>query len=72
MGKERQHLKFRLDVEGPNNGAPVEAPWFYRGEMAESLQPGISLDFCYQPNINAFNGRRSVQFIVEDVAAPEW
>jgi hypothetical protein len=40
--------------------------------MAQAIATGVSLDFCFQPNINFFNGKRSIQFIVEDVKAPEW
>jgi single-stranded-DNA-specific exonuclease len=72
MGKEREHLKFILGVERPNPSGAVDAPWFYRGDMRESLEPCASLDICFKPDINEFNGRRSVQFIVEDVNAPEW
>lgn len=72
MGKEREHLKLRLGVDGLNRDGIVDAPWFYRGSMAELLAPGTTLDFCFQPNINVFNGRRSIQFIVEDVNAPQW
>ena len=72
MGKEKEHLKFILGVEGPNYRGTIDAPWFYRGGMAQMLQPDCTLDLCYQPNINDFNGRQSVQFIIEDVNAPEW
>ena len=72
MGKEREHLKFRLGIDGLNRWGTIEAPWFYRGALAQSLQSGTSMDFCFQPNINSFNGKRSIQFVVEDVNASEW
>jgi len=72
MGKESEHLKLILGIEGLNRWDTVDAPWFYRGDLIQSLGSVDSLDFCYQPNINEFNGKRSIQFIVEDVNAAEW
>ncbi len=72
MGKEKEHLKFKLGIDGVNRWGTVDAPWFYRGDLAQGMQSGTALDFCFQPDINEFNGKRSVQFVVEDVAAPEW
>ena len=72
MGKEKEHLKFILGVEGLSYKGTVEAPWFYRGGMVQMFQPNSTMDFCFQPNINSFNGNRSVQFIIEDINTPEW
>lgn len=72
MGKEGEHLRFKLDVEGLNRWGTVDAPWFYKGDLAEGLEAGSALDMFYQPQFNHFNGKRSIQFIIEDISAPEW
>ena len=71
MGQEKNHLKFKLSVNGSNSDL-IDAPWFYQGDLADMLHDGISLDFCYQPGINEFNGRSSVQFMVSDIKSAEW
>jgi len=72
MGKEQQHLRFKLAVAGLNRWDTVDAPWFFRGELVSSLSAGEPLDFCFQPSINVYNGNSSIQFIVDDVNAPAW
>jgi single-stranded-DNA-specific exonuclease len=72
MGKEKQHLKLLLRAEGLNGRDCVDAPWFFHAELAEGLQPGSTLDVCYRPQFNEWNGRRSIQFLLEDIQPPEW
>ncbi|HLV81997.1 MAG TPA: single-stranded-DNA-specific exonuclease RecJ [Chthonomonadaceae bacterium] len=72
MGSEKQHLKLFLRVEGLNGRDMVEAPWFFQGALEEGLQAGQSLDLCYRPQFNDWNGRRSIQFILADLQPPEW
>ncbi|HLJ54832.1 MAG TPA: hypothetical protein VKT77_07300, partial [Chthonomonadaceae bacterium] len=72
MGKEQEHLRFILGVEGPNRWGTIKAPWFSHGALAHALQAFTSLDICFAPKINTWNDRRSVEFTVQDIAATEW
>ncbi|HLV78779.1 MAG TPA: single-stranded-DNA-specific exonuclease RecJ, partial [Chthonomonadaceae bacterium] len=72
MGKEGQHLRMTLRAEGLNGKDSVQAPWFWHGDVADALESGSSLDVCYKPQFNDWNGRRSIQFMIEDIQPPEW
>ena len=60
MGKENQHVKFRLACGGDK---PMEAVWWNCGD---ALLPKVMFDLAFVPQINEFNGRRSVQLKVLD------
>ncbi len=47
--------------------ALVGAVGFGMGELAESLEVGGKVDVAFQPEMNVYNGRSSVQMIVRDV-----
>lgn len=68
MGRDRQHLK--LFLKNGNNNL-VEAICWRNGELEEHLHPGDYFDICYRPQINHFNGRDSVQYIIEDMRPTE-
>lgn len=72
MGNEKQHLRLTLRADGLNGRDSVQSPWFFRGELAEMLETVPSLDICYKPQFNDWNGRRSIQFLLEDIKPPEW
>ncbi len=72
MGQDGKHLRLLIAAEGVNSRDQVDAPFWNRGDFADTLQPGSTLDICYKAQINEWNGRRSVQFLIEDIAAPEW
>jgi single-stranded-DNA-specific exonuclease len=72
MGKDGSHLCLSLYAEGLNGDGKVRSPWFSHGEMLNQLTGRSSLDICYRPEINEFNGRRLVQFRIEDVRPPEF
>jgi single-stranded-DNA-specific exonuclease len=72
MGAEKQHLRLTLKADGLNGRDSAQAPWWHRGELADVLEPGTTLDICYRPQFNIWNGRRSIQFIIEDLRPPEW
>ena len=72
MGAEKQHLRLTLRASGLNGRDQVQAPFWHYGEMADHLEAGQTLDLCYRPAFNHFNGRRSIQFMIEDIKAPEW
>lgn len=73
LGAEKQHLKLMLRMEGVNRYDQVDGLWW---NMAESygdvLESGMSLDVCYAPQFNFWNGKRSIQVKIEDVKPPEW
>jgi len=60
-------------MEGVNRYDQVDGLWW---NMAESygdvLESGMSLDVCYAPQFNFWNGKRSIQVKIEDVKPPEW
>jgi len=72
MGAEKQHLKLVLNAEGVNPTDTVDAPWWNRGELADLLEPGMSMDLCYRPQFNHFNGRRTIQFLLDDIRPADW
>ncbi len=72
MGQDQKHLKFIVAAEGVNPNDKVDAPWWNRGDLADILEAGTSLDLCYKPKFNHFNGRRTIQFIIEDVRPADW
>ena len=59
MGKENQHVKFRVTT----GKQMVEAVWWNCGN---SPLPKIRFDLAFTPQINEWNGRRSVQLKVLD------
>ncbi len=72
MGSEKQHLKMFVKADGLNGRGTVDVLWWNRGEFAEALEPGMSLDLCYRPQFNYFRGERTIQFVLEDLQPPEW
>jgi single-stranded-DNA-specific exonuclease len=72
MGKEGDHLRLTVRAEGINGDGIVHCPWWGRGDMADSIEPGATLDVCYRPQFNDYRGKRSIQFLLEDIRAPEW
>ena len=67
-----KHLKLRVKAEGLNGKDMVDALWWHNGFLAENLEAGQTLDICYRPGFNDWNGRRSIQFMLEDIKPPEW
>lgn len=64
IGKEGTHLKLRVTSRGM---APVDAVMWGQGDLAEQIPAGMRYDLCYRPSLNHFNGRTSVQFVLEDL-----
>ena len=58
VGRDRQHLKFRVDN--------LEAIWFNIPNHY-NLEPSTSYDIIYKPTLNIFNGRSSLQLIIQDI-----
>jgi len=72
IGADKQHLRLSFQVEGLNGNGIVQALWWHRGDLADVLEPDSTLDICYRPSFNDYNGRRSIQFMLEDLRPPEW
>jgi single-stranded-DNA-specific exonuclease len=75
MGKGDQagkHLCLTLRAEGLNRSDSVRCPWFRHGDLADALEPGMSLDICYRPEFDTWRNDGSIQFQIEDVRSPEW
>ena len=41
---------------------------FGAGDLCEKLKPGMSLQMAVEPQINEFDGRRSVELEIRDLA----
>jgi single-stranded-DNA-specific exonuclease len=68
MGRDRQHLKMYF-----KNGSEsqIEAIIWGNGDMEEHLRPGDYFDICYRPQLNHYNGKTSVQYIIQDLRPSE-
>jgi single-stranded-DNA-specific exonuclease len=64
IGKEANHLKLVVRAEAMQ---PTDICWWGCGDLADHLHPGDSITACYRPQINHYNGRSSVQFILADL-----
>ncbi len=66
VGKSSAHLKLRL--RGDNN--VLDGIGFNLGAYADILTKGEAVDLAFVPDMNEYNGRRSVQLEVKDLGAP--
>ncbi|MDD2554707.1 MAG: single-stranded-DNA-specific exonuclease RecJ, partial [Desulfotomaculaceae bacterium] len=66
VGKKAAHLKMRL---GGDNTV-LDGIGFNLGAYAEVLAAGETVDLAFVPDINEYNGRRSLQLNVKDLGAP--
>lgn len=64
MGAEKQHLKLRTEYDGIPG--PDALSW-NSADLADHLHPGDQMDLCYKPQLNVWNGRTSVQLMLEDL-----
>jgi single-stranded-DNA-specific exonuclease len=67
-----KHLKLTLKAEGLNGRDTADAIWWNMGFLDAGLEVGQSIDVCYRPEFNYYNGRRSIQFMLYDLRPPEW
>ncbi|MDP4095200.1 single-stranded-DNA-specific exonuclease RecJ [Paenibacillus sp. P96] len=63
MGKEKNHLKLVLEQDG----STLDVVAFGRGELADFLQPGSLVDVLGELSINEWNGKRSLQLMLQDI-----
>jgi single-stranded-DNA-specific exonuclease len=64
IGKDLTHLKMRIRAEAMD---PTDCIAFGQGHWTDSVGPGDRLEAVYVPQINEWNGRRSLQFNVRDL-----
>ncbi|MFB5268024.1 single-stranded-DNA-specific exonuclease RecJ [Paenibacillus enshidis] len=63
MGKEKTHLKLVMEQDG----SMLDVVAFGRGELADFLQPGSLVDVLGELSINEWNGKRSLQLMLQDI-----
>jgi hypothetical protein len=70
MGKDMTHIK--LKVSGSKQGcACLKADclgWGLAEEWYNRLSEGDEIDVAYAPNINRYQGKRCVQFVIKELA----
>ncbi len=69
IGREQQHLK--LFIGEPNKEAAEAVVW-NAGTHIGRLQKGDTVDVCYRPQLNVYNGRETVQLRIEDLRPSGW
>ncbi len=69
IGKENKHLKLRLGATGTplTQSQALDAVAFNLGTMAASLQPDTMVDIAYTIDMNAWNGKISLQLKIKDI-----
>ncbi|MFO7697956.1 MAG: single-stranded-DNA-specific exonuclease RecJ [Anaerolineae bacterium] len=63
IGSEGKHL--RLDIV--QNGTPCSCVAFRQGDVADWLNAGDRIDLVYRPGLNRWQGRESLQLVIEAV-----
>ena len=61
MGSEGKHLRLSI----AQNGTPRTCVAFRQGAVAEWLRTGDCVDVLYRPSLNRWQGRESLQLVVE-------
>ena len=59
MGKSSTHLQLAF--------GSFRCPWFHRGHFESSLPRGAVVDIVFEPSINTWQGRSTVQLLIKDV-----
>ena len=62
MGQSNEHVKWKLQVDG----AQLEAVWWRPGDKARGLSAGSTVDLCFAPELNHWNGNVRVQLVVKE------
>lgn len=62
LGSDNSHLKMTL---ADGSESEVTAIWWKRADA--TLKKGDSVDIAFHPQINEYNGNRSIQLIIDDV-----
>ncbi len=70
MGAHGRHLTLTLRSDGGRDRW-LRLVWFSAGSRAADLAAGMRLEAVIEPKVNAWNGRTSVEGIVQDVRVVE-
>ena len=63
-GSDKNTLQMRVEL--PGMAAPTSVVGFKMGALADNLSPGMRVDLAYKPNLNHYNGRTTIQLMLED------
>lgn len=63
IGEEKNHLRLQIQ----KGECVLSCIAFRMGEYIDELSPGSLIDVAFTPEINTYNGRRSVQLRVRDI-----
>lgn len=66
IGKDGTHLRFNLGTQE----SPVAALYWRHADLAGAVERE-ALDLLYEPQINEWNGRKSIQIVLDDMAPAE-
>ncbi len=67
IGANGKHLALSLRAESNGRRRWLRLVWFSAGRLAADLASGMTIDAVIEPKVNHFNGRTSVEGIVQDV-----
>ena len=68
IGKDLSHLKMRVRAEAMD---PTDCVAWGFGDWTDRVGPGDFLSALYAPQINEWNGKRTLQFNVKDLRRPD-
>lgn len=66
VGKTGDHLQLTLR----QNGVTMKGIAFSQGPLADQLRPGDAVDIAFEPGLNTWNGRTSVEVQIKDIRIP--
>lgn len=67
MGQNNEHVKWKLQAENQQ----LEAVWWRPGQRAKEFGQGSTVDLCFAPELNHWNGNTRIQLVVKEVRAHE-
>lgn len=71
VGKTRSHLKLLVSKGGTSrDGTPYEAIGFRMAERLSSVAGVAQVDLVFQPQLNVWNGRTSIDLVLKDLRVP--
>lgn len=62
MGAKGEHLKWEIEADGLR----FEAVWWRPGERANGFGIGRTVDLCFVPEINEWNGNQRLQLVIKE------
>ena len=67
IGANGKHLSLSVRAESNGRRRWLRLVWFSAGGLAADLASGMTIEAVIEPKINEWNGRTSVEGIVQDV-----